>query len=569
MRQRTDAGVAVSFAPDIEALLSGATPVAAPPPSALVPAGGGGDMSVLGAYDGASQVDRMMASWDPPIQSVDADMLPEKMIVDARVRDTLRNDSYVAGGATLHKDNIVGAQYTLNAKPETEILGFDDDWEEAFQKEVETKFTLCAESPNHWFDASAMNTLTGLIRLAIGVFVQGGEVLASVEWLDDDPTRPFSTAFQMIDTDRLENPIGQMERPGFSGGIEKNKRGAPIAYHVRKAHPSDWMNPESYQWARVPKTKPWGRPQMVHIIEQFRPDQTRGVSEMVTALRESRLSKRLRDVNLQKVVTNSIYAATIESDLPTKEIFEKLGAGQGGTYEGAINDYVQSYLSTVAKFTGKSKNLHLDGVRIPHLPPGSKLHLNPAGTGGDLGSQFEQSVLRYIAGALGVSYEQLSRDYTNTNYSSARAAMSETWKFMQSRKKAVADHLATVIYRCWLEEAINTDQLVSFPASKAKMLYTNGRQNLMFEALASCDWIGASRGQIDELKETEAAIARIDANLSTIEIESARLGIDFRKIIRQRAREKKLLVAAGLWVEPQTKGAKAKQPADDGNNQNA
>ena len=45
------------------------------------------------------------------------------------------------------------------------------------------------------------------------------------------------------------------------------------------------------------------------------------------------------------------------------------------------------------------------------------------GKGGPLGQEFEQSLLRYIAAALGVSYEQLSKDYSQTNYSSARAAM--------------------------------------------------------------------------------------------------------------------------------------------------
>src|SRR5690606_32135928 len=60
------------------------------------------------------------------------------------------------------------------------------------------------------------------------------------------------------------------------------------------------------------------------------------------------------------------------------------------------------------------------------------------------------------------------------------------------------------------------------------------------EAITQCEWIGASRGQIDELKETQAAVLRLKHNLSTYEQERARLGGDWRSDLRQIAREKAL-----------------------------
>lgn len=161
------------------------------------------------------------------------------------------------------------------------------------------------------------------------------------------------------------------------------------------------------------------------------------------------------------------------------------------------------------------------------------------GCDGGVGQDFEVSLLRYIAAALGVSYEELARDYTKTNYSSARAAMATTWKFMQSRKRFFADALANAIFRCWLEEAVNKNMLKNFPASKAGELYTDGVLNLKFEALCQCDWVGAARGQIDELKETQAAVLRIKYGLSTHEDELARLGKDWRKVYIQLQREAK------------------------------
>ncbi len=56
---------------------------------------------------------------------------------------------------------------------------------------------------------------------------------------------------------------------------------------------------------------------MLHIFEQQRPDQTRGVAAMVSALKEMRITKQFRDVTLQNAVVNATYAASIESDLPS------------------------------------------------------------------------------------------------------------------------------------------------------------------------------------------------------------------------------------------------------------
>ena len=66
---------------------------------------------------------------------------------------------------------------------------------------------------------------------------------------------------------------------------------------------------------------------------------------------------------------------------------------------------------------------------------------------------------------------------------------------------------------------------------------TDGVLNLMFDALSSCDWIGAARGQIDELKETQAAVLRIKYGLSTHEDELQRLGKDYRRVYAQLQRE--------------------------------
>jgi capsid protein len=115
--------------------------------------------------------------------------------------------------------------------------------------------------------------------------------------------------------------------------------------------------------------------------------------------------------------------------------------------------------------------------------------------------------------------------------------MGEVFKFMQGRKKSVADRMATSIYILWLEEEINAGNIPLPKGMGSEIFYDPVKR----EALCSCEWIGASRGQIDELKETQAAVMRINSGLSTYEKECARLGEDFRKIFRQRSRENRLM----------------------------
>jgi capsid protein len=97
--------------------------------------------------------------------------------------------------------------------------------------------------------------------------------------------------------------------------------------------------------------------------------------------------------------------------------------------------------------------------------------------------------------------------------------------------------MANHIYRLWLEERINAGAVPIPRGMGAEIFYDPIKR----EALCAAEWIGASRGQIDELKETQAAVMRINSGLSTYEKECARLGEDFRRIFRQRSRENRLM----------------------------
>lgn len=512
-------------------------------------------MGFGGAYDGASRFDKSVALWSPPIQSADLDILPEKDLMDGRVQDMLRNDGYVHAGAQLHRDNIVGHAYFFNSKPNLVALGVADDetWQKEFQDEVEAKFTLAAESPECWFDVTRKNTLTSLVRLAIGVYAASGEVVAQARWMRANAPRPFRTAVQMIDVARLRTPFSMTDSEFVRGGVRKDEDGAPVGYYFANTHPNDYTGFNGTrtfdEFTYVPARKyigaGHGRPNVIHIFEQSRPEQSRGVSEIVAGLKELRITKTFRGVQLQNAVVNAMFAATIESELDPMAIAQTLGANNNTTLGAATTDYMSQYLAQVAAYTSSSKNLMMDGVRIPHLPPGSKLNMLPAGKNANIGQDFEKSLIRYLAAIMGVSYEQLSRDYSDSNYASARAAMTETWKFMMSRKKMVADRMASTIFRLWFEEEVGAGRIEAMKYKRLPNLY----DGMNFDAYTAGEWVGAARGQIDELKETQAAVLRMKYHLSSLEDESAKLGKDYRKVLAQKQREKEEMEKRGLVVD--------------------
>jgi capsid protein len=68
-------------------------------------------------------------------------------------------------------------------------------------------------------------------------------------------------------------------------------------------------------------------------------------------------------------------------------------------------------------------------------------------------SAFESAALRNVAAALGISTQQLTQDWSDVNYSSARSAMLEAWKTLTRRRTDFASGFAQPIFSSFIEEA--------------------------------------------------------------------------------------------------------------------
>ncbi len=504
-----------------------------------------------GSYQASSQTSRQLASFNPPRRSPSRDLVRSKPLIDARTSHIFRNDSYAESARSIHRNNVVGHQYILNAKPNGRILGWSDDKVAEFQKDVESSFRVWAESPDRWLDVTRKHTFSEMIGFGVDMYCIYGEIIASCEWIKNK-NRPYYTAIQMIDPNRLCNPGNkQYDLMKVHGGIEFDYYGAPMAYFVRDAAPGDSNDYRKINsWQKIPAYELNGREKMIHIFDTEFAGQIRGVSKMSKMVKQFRSLDKFQDLAFEKIIIQSSYAATLETPLPQDAAAALLGQGQISRDGNGYASIAKDILEGTTHFAD-GDNLKIDGSSVAVIPPGSKLTINPLGEGSDF-QEYEKRMIRYLALGFGVSYEEFAHDYTETNYSSARAAMLQTWKEMRVVKAKIADPFATKIYRLWLEEAYNLNKLKSLPFGSLPRRY----RGEIFDALSRCQWIGPAKGQVDEKKETEAAAIRIAMGVSTLEIESAQHGNNWEEILEQQAREMKKRQELGLPM-PDISGIKS------------
>lgn len=452
-------------------------------------------IAALRPYEGADRFSRELASWQPMLASASLDTLDDWENLTARTRDIIRNFGPAAGAVQSHLDNIIGSGLHLQAKPDWRALMMSSEWASEWAREVESQFRAWAYGVNSWIDASRQLRFPQMLGQAYRSYLTTGDIVATAEWIPERRRRGGSaTAIKLVEPDRLSNPFDRLDSDRLRGGIEYDRHGAPLAYHIRRSHPLDLhFGARNFDWRRVPRETHWGRRQVIHIFDQERPDQPRGVTQFASVLSKFKMLEKYERVTLQAAILNAMYAATIESPVRTEELAEVMG-GMDSSFE--------NYLAQALDFhTGA--NVRFDGTKIPHLFPGEKLNFQSLQHPSLNFAEFEKAVLRHLAAGLGESYELLSRDYSETNYAGARAGLQEAWKFFMNRRQLVGGSFATEIYALWLEEKMSRGDIET-PAKAPNFWAAK-------DAWCGCRWIGPGKGAIDPLKEEKADVVALQA----------------------------------------------------------
>ena len=358
------------------------------------------------------------------------------------------------------------------------------DW----ARRAQARFKVWGNDIEHRCDARQRLSFGALAKLAYLTYLRDGEACAEIR--DDARGLPNTTNVLLIEPERISTPPGivHMEGPALRNGIRMDANGAALGYHVRSGHPDDpHAGLRATRWDYIPARGPTGRIKFIHVFSPRRAEQIRGISRLAEAMVPAKMVDRVDRAELAAALKSAIFSFFIKSPGTTDEVGEMLAPGSADG-----DNWLDDYLDFRS-----SKPVQVDGADVQHLFPGEDVvQPNRASPNANY-PEFVRFVLQKIASSLGISYQQLSQDWSSINYSSARALLNEIWRSILEDRHYFTQAFLTPIYAAWLEVEVVLGS-IKVPGGPAGF-YRNKT------AICMAEWIGPGRGHIDPLKEASAA----------------------------------------------------------------
>lgn len=454
------------------------------------------------AYRG-SESTRIHNTWQVTSGSPDADILPVLDVLRERSRDLIRNDPHAASIVNSMVDNIVGTGIRPQAQIDATRLGISEEQAAEIQK-------ACERAWDRWTpyaDAARKFNFYDFQSQVIRSLIVNGESLCLPLRLERNFS-PFNFCLELVEPDRIEAP-GQMDqvngRFNRRSGIELGRGGYPHAVYVKVSHPGDgiYTRNSDERYRKILFTDSDGRLQVYHLLNQTRPGQTRG---------EPMLSPCLNLFQEISQMTEAVVTAQRVAACHT------LFITQDDPYNSALNRSDE---------IARAQRLEsIEPGMVTYLSPGQSVEFGtPSGNHGTTYDAFVTRHLRSIGAALGLPYEVIAKDYSNTSYSSSRAADLIARRVWTKWQQYLIEHFCKPVWEQVIEEAW----------LRGEIPFTDFEAN-RFE-LTRSRWVPPAHGWIDPLKEVQASQISIETGLSSIAVEAAAQGRDWEAIAEQRARE--------------------------------
>lgn len=333
------------------------------------------------SYEGAGR-GRRTDGWMVGAGSANTEIMLAMDRLRNRSRDLVRNNPYAEKVIEVLATNIVGTGIIP-----TPIVG-----KKAFADKLKGDWKGWAEKPDA--DFYGKTTLYGLQDLIIRAVMESGECLVRKRYVKD---KVFPLQLQVIEADLLDSSkdFDRYNDGGYiRGGIEYDGNDRVVAYWLYNTHPGERYQRQS---VRVPQEE------IIHCHEVKRPGQQRGIPRLSSAIIRLRDLDEFEDAELVRQKIAACFSVFITAT--------GIGPIGGTPVDSDLIDRVEP------------------GI-IQRLAPGeSATFSNPPAKEGY--GEYVTKNLHGISAGAGVTYESMTHDYSQVNFSSARMGWLEFYRSVQ------------------------------------------------------------------------------------------------------------------------------------------
>jgi lambda family phage portal protein len=303
-------------------------------------------------------------------KSANEEIKADQKVIRERSRDLTRNNPYGVRAVNVITSSTVGAGIVANitgpnAKKTAELRKLWREWAET---------TNC--------DATGRHNFYGLQNAILRTTVESGEGLATSLGIDAS-TGP---KIKLLESDYIKSDLDKDDGT-LVQGIYLTATGAPKAYALYKRHPGDNVTSDDY--VTVPASD------VSHVYRQERPGQIRGVPwahAVIEVLKDFDDYQRATLIGRKIAACFSVFITTNGND---------------------------SLLSPEDLKSKRESDMSLTPATVRYLNNGESIQIAapPAVSGY---SEFIRESLRSVAAGFGISYEAMTGDFSQSNYSSSR-----------------------------------------------------------------------------------------------------------------------------------------------------
>lgn len=454
---------------------------------------------------------RNSANWFPADGRAEGINRHGRQFLRAKARYLERNSEIVNSVLNAYQRNTVGKGFNLQVKTD------DADWNSL----VEKVWREWCKPGN--CDVTGQYSLTEILSMIVRrKIVDGGAVL--VKTLDRKAKIPFQ--LQLREVDDID-AFGQIKHGNnlIVEGIEVTEYGRPIAFYLRKY---DLVTLAQIESERIPADR------VYFLFEKERPSQVREITRLARTIEKvNDLDEFFATVMFAQKIAGAVAVYITNSNLTTGSVGRNAAAG-GGADPG-----------------GNAKSERIDMGSVKRLAPGEDVKtLVPSGQASEL-ETFNLALMQQISAGQGLSYEQVTRDVSRVNYSSARQNLLEDWKVFAAEQKFLIDHFLDSVLLEVVQAAILSGYIP--PRAVPAGFWDDPDEFLKHE------FIGPTMPWIDPYKEALANQIMLDSYQMTLQEYCAKTGRDYEEVMEQITAESEIKRKINETLNPPQKGV------DDGN----